>query len=317
MKPVDISLITSLYKAESFLSAYAEAVLALSQKVNEAGIAIELVLVPNDPSAKERIQIESLQSAVDCLNSEIKLHVVPTKLESIYASWNRGLRVATGTVIGFWGVDDVRYAEAIVEGCRLIASGCDIVDFPSVTRIDRQRFFGLFRSNQVIVSPVSAYPAHHISPFFLASHDSFARFGYFDEYFRINGDMEWATRAIARGARRCYGQQRGGVFHLHGGNLSANRPDMAVEINLIHLRQVNWQDLRPAEPDMMRQAWLHWPGAEGIDLPAEIQDRLWGEQAQRNPRGQGWNQLMDSLILAPARHLRNLWRHSIRRQSGT
>lgn len=305
MKRADVSLVTSLYKAEPFLTAYSAAVQDLGKQLHGTGLEIEIVLLPNDTSAGERTLIDKLQAAVERMSPAVRLQVIPTRLESIYAAWNRGLRAATGGVIGFWGVDDLRYAGAVSEACRLMAAGWDIVDFPVIVRIERGRVLGYARQPIVRAVSVESYPAHHISPFFLVTRDCFDRYGPFDEFFRINGDMEWTARALSSGARKTYGAQCGGQFHLHGGNLSANRPDMNVEINLIHLRYGNWDDLRIAEPERMRRAWANWPGARSVTLPEEIQDLCWGEQANRRWRPQRWRQPLESYLHGPLRSMRD------------
>ena len=85
---------------------------------------LEIIIIANSPNKLEE----------ECLN-EIKLRIETAKIvkvarESLYASWNRGIKLSTGEAICFWNVDDIRFGRALIDGLRKIEKGADIVYFP-------------------------------------------------------------------------------------------------------------------------------------------------------------------------------------------
>lgn len=278
---MDISLITSLFRAEEHFVAYSTALLEVAAQLRTAGLVAEVVIVANEASGVESAQIEQLaeQTKSEGLLSLTALFV---PRESLYASWNRGVAAASGSCIGFWNVDDVRTPEALIEGQRLIAGGCQVVDFPFTQRFRRtwagrswtltRRYPASYRPD--IISPKSAF-----GPFFMFARDLFDQAGPFDEHFHITGDFDWSARDAVRAARYCAGVHNAGYFVVHKHNLSATgSPREWVEHNIVLMRHAQWDSLRPVDPDLLRENWLAWGGA-GIDLPEAIADRMWGPDA--------------------------------------
>jgi hypothetical protein len=106
--------------------------------------------------------------------------------------------------------------------------------------------------------------------------------GPFDPHFRIAGDFDWCARPAARAADFCRGEALGGTFFLHGDNLSGSHDPLEdVEDDIVMLRQGMWDQLVPADPDLLRAAWTEWGDLGEIDVPQAIQDRLWGEGARK------------------------------------
>src|SRR3990170_4316019 len=100
-RAIDISLITSTYRSEAFIGAYTRQALALAQGVHAAGLGLELVVVANDASETERRALDTLAGAVEPW-AAARLLYIPR--ETLYASWNQGLQVATGQAFGAWNV---------------------------------------------------------------------------------------------------------------------------------------------------------------------------------------------------------------------
>ncbi len=278
---MDISLITSLFRAEEHLAAYSAALLAVGAQLRAAGLALEVVIVANDASPAERALIDRLAEQAESQGAvhPVILHV---PRESLYASWNRGVTAASSGCIGIWNVDDVRTADALIEGQRLIAGGCQVVDFPFTQRI-RHRWMGMgwttSRNYPAPYRPDIISPKAAFSPFFMFARTLYEQAGPFDEHFRIAGDFEWSARAAVRAARYCPGTHNAGMFILHAGNLSASgNPLEWVEIDIVLMRHRQWDRLRPVDPDLLRENWLAW-GSAGSDLPDAIADRMWGPGA--------------------------------------
>ena len=62
--PADITIITSLYRAEAYLPVYTGRVLGVAAQVKAAGLALELALVANDPTDRERALISQLEGTL-------------------------------------------------------------------------------------------------------------------------------------------------------------------------------------------------------------------------------------------------------------
>jgi hypothetical protein len=279
---MDISLVTSLYRSQTFLEAYSQHVLDIAACLDKAGLALEMVLVANDPSEQERQQILYLKERLEhAQTAGFVLLEVPR--ETVYASWNRGVRASSGRCIGFWNIDDVRTAGALIEGHRLISDGCALVYFPYVVQMS-YRVLGLFKVTRSTLYKALPYDrevftrAMRGGSFWLFARELYDQVGAFDEHFKIAGDFEWCARA-AEITDFCPATQLAGRFTLHGANLSdTGSPLQVVEDNIVHLRHGAWARLTPADPVLMRQCWEAW-GNPGTALPEEVQDKLWGPGA--------------------------------------
>jgi hypothetical protein len=274
-----ISIITSLYRAEAHLSAYRARVLDVVAQVQAAGLALEVVLVANDPTPGEQ---DHLRRLVDALGgSAIRLDVPH---ESLYASWTRGIAASSGLCLAIWNADDERYADALIEGYRLIADGCEIVDFPFAA-LREIRWLGLFTTRHQRRLPCQYDPVNfrrkaRTGPFFMFSRAVYDRVGPFDGHFLIAGDFDWCARPAARAAKFCTGTALSGTFFLHGTNLSGSgNPLEAAEDVVVLLRQGLWDELVPADPDLLAACWSEWGDLGTRDLPPDLQDRLWGAGA--------------------------------------
>ncbi|HEX3052497.1 MAG TPA: glycosyltransferase [Aggregatilineaceae bacterium] len=273
---MDVALITSLYRSERYLARYTAHVLDVGTQIKKAGLELELIIVANDASDEERAVIERLVRTPD-----FTVRVTYVERETLYASWNRGVRGSSAPVIGFWNVDDVRTAEGIIEGQRIIQQGCLYVYFPADI-VRTEKIGKLLRFKRRIHYEALPYERTRFTQtmqgmsFFMFARELYERIGPFDEHFQIAGDMEWSVRA-AHDTDFCAATHDGGTFFLHGENLSSiNNPRLQVEDNVVHLRWKAWENVRPAKPDLMRACWTEWGGAA---LPEEMEQKLWGEGA--------------------------------------
>ncbi len=278
----DISLITSLFRSEAYLRTYAQHVLRVAARVKAAGLVLEVIPVLNDASEQERTWINELVHAAEKAQSAV-IRPLYTARETPYASWNRGLQAAEGRCLGVWNVDDVREADALIEGYRLISEGCMLVDFPFI--FVRQKVWGRIGLEQCISHPVQYDPTvltrkQRLGPFFLFARDLYQHAGPFDAHFRISGDFEWGSREVVSAACFCPGTCTAGRFILHGNNLSGtSNPLEDVEDNVVFLRRGAYEELRPVDPELMRNCW---EGGQNAQLPTEIEEHLWGPQAGEN-----------------------------------
>lgn len=295
---MSLALISSLYRSENHLPVFAAAVFGFAKHVSQQGIEVHYLPIVNDGSALERETIDRLAREINA-NYYGQMTPVYVERETLYASWNRGINLSGAAYFGAWNADDIRSADAFIEGYRALQDGATLVDF-AFTRVSVSRRYGIVARQRREHAPALFHPAQFargngLGPFFLASRGLYQRVGAFDENFQVAGDMEWASRAQAQ-ARFTGGRQIGGEFLMHGDNLSnsgADREDL--EVNIIFMRRRAWDHLRPAHPGALREAWFSWGAQGGIELPPEIEDYLWGPESlerwkryRREKSQRGW-----------------------------
>ncbi|MBC8100014.1 MAG: glycosyltransferase [Armatimonadetes bacterium] len=267
-----ISLITSLYRTEAHLPTYIDHAAQVAQQVRATGVEVEFILVANDATEREHALLAAFAT------SDETVRVLHVPRESVYASWNRGVEAAHGQALGFWNVDDIRTADALIAGYRRIIAGCALVYFAHTV----VRTTGTKQTRKVY--PAVPYDAEvhrakmKCGPFFMFTPSLYAQIGAFDARFRIAGDWEWCVRATYQ-VDFCALNQQAGTFLLHGGNLSdTGNPLQLVEENVVHLLNGGYQRLVPADPVLMRDVWGKW----GLPLDAEIASLLWGADAAQH-----------------------------------
>lgn len=273
----DVTLITSLYRTIDFLPHYLERTSRLLTDTAKAGLNVELIVVANDITDEENTLLTPF---IESHDTAAKLITVPR--ESLYASWNRGVKQATGQFIGFWNVDDVRFTDALIAIAQPDYANCDLIYFPFYEE-EHLNYWGI----PVILSqltPALPYDAERfqqkmrIGPFFMFTKALFEDVGDFDERFRIAGDFDWCIRAIKQ-TSFCTCPVPAGKFINHGKNLSAGvHPLQIVEDNIIFLKHNLTNRIVPAEPQLMRQALDQW---SDITISDEQKTFLVGSGSQK------------------------------------
>lgn len=267
-----IAIITSLYRSEAFIGEYRRKLAEIQKQLNSVGIDIEVILVANDPTEKELSEIDHIT----------KLHntrVLQVEREPLYASWNKGVEIAESPVLGFWNVDDIRYADYMIAAYEKLQNGFDLVDARFIgkdtSKSDRERFESYLAYSQNTISPKLC-----VSPFFMFTQDFFKQAGAFRGDFRIAGDFEWCTRPVVRKAKYVELDQPGGEFIIHGSNLSnSSNPLEWVEINTVLLLREAYDELRPVDPQLMQRKWNELNTGK-LEIPEKLQTWLWGQGAK-------------------------------------
>lgn len=288
----DVSLITSLYKSEKFLADYIEYAKKLAHDIKNAGLELEFVIIPNDASDEERRLLTELDSAlVDENIATVQIHHVGR--ESLYASWNRGLSFAKSDFFAFWNVDDLRTAEGLIEGHRLLSNGADMVDF--AMKIQKQNKLEHF---PVPYRADNLSPAKGVGPFFMFNRQLYENAGAFIPEFRITGDFEWSKRKAVFESNTVSSDVVAGTFVLHGDNLSGGTSTEWIEFNIALLIHDAPQRMRPVDPKIMRQYWDTW-GHQYASISEQSAEWLWGDLAQARYERYRWERSLPS----PARRI--------------
>lgn len=305
---MSLALISSLYRSEKHLPTFAAALFGFAKQVSQQAIEVHYLPIVNDASVHERETIDRLAREINA-NYYGQMTPVYIGRESLYASWNRGINLSRSAYFGAWNADDIRSADAFIEGYRALQDGANLVDF-AFTRVSVHRRYGIFTRERrghapILFHPVQFARGNGLGPFFLASRELYRQVGPFDENFQVAGDMEWASRAQTH-ARFHGGRQIGGEFLIHGDNLSnsgADREDL--EVNIIFMRRRAWDHLRPAHPGALRDAWFSWGRQRGIELPPEIEEFLWGPESlerwkryRREKSQRGWQRRLRLALAA-------------------
>jgi glycosyltransferase involved in cell wall biosynthesis len=248
-----VSILLATYRAGRFLSRQ----LASIEKQSIWGQA-ELVVVANEPSRGEQAQLEAFRQRHP---SQVRFTVVPR--ESLYASWNRAVRMARGNTLAIANVDDIRTSNglelqvAALEGTAeaLFAYGSFII----VKRV------GEMTGRLVEAAPFDGAEftrGMFLGPFFVWTPKVAGGPIYFDEQFRSGGDFDFAIRL----ARLGWGIRVDavlGYYYDGGSGLSTGSHLQPIERTVIELRygiydKVDYDYL----PEALRydRARLFWGG---------------------------------------------------------
>lgn len=271
---MNISLIASFYRVQAHLPTWITRAQSLAEHVKRAGITLEFVIVANNAQDDERTLIDAFAAHV----SDVNVMYVPR--ESLYASWNRGVQAARGSLIGFWNADDARNTQAVLDAWRLSQSGAKLIYFPwTVIRLDAK---GLGRHEQQVYSQIpfdaeSQKRKFRAGPFFMFTPELYRQTGDFDARFRIIGDWEWCNRAMKHTAFTP-SRVNGGEFYVHGGNLSnTGSTRQLCEENIMRILGGMVDDITPAPPDEMKTLWSAWE--KDYYIRPELAEKLWGTGA--------------------------------------
>ena len=134
--------------------------------------------------------------------------VVSEKDRGIYEAMNKGLRRASGEIVGFLNSDDFYADRDVISRVDAVFKStdaqCMFADLDYVDRNDPRRVVREWRSCSFAPGAFRRgwHPAH---PTFFATRDVYERFGGFDEEFRISADYELMLRLLeARAIRSHY-----------------------------------------------------------------------------------------------------------------
>ena len=183
-----ISIITVVFNGEGTIGRAVESV--LSQK----NVQVEYIVIDGESTDKTMEVLSPYGSYIAKIISE--------KDEGIYDAMNKGLKIATGDVVGFLNADDfyshpeilLRIAEEFRDqAVEAVFGDLDYFHQDNPTKIVRS-----YRSNKFPSKNLSRglMPAH---PTLFLKKAIYKKFGYFDSSFRIAGDFDFIVRVFKGG----------------------------------------------------------------------------------------------------------------------
>ena len=265
------TIISSLYKSDKYLPKFSARLLEFADGLKNQHADFELIAIANDPTEAEKKFAQDFAK-----HSWFKF--ISIGREPLYATWNRGVGLARGEIIGFWNVDDVRYPEALIEAQRLFEQGNELVYFP----FKIGRYFKLLGKyflvgKQTIDSQIPEFnhqtrPEFSRSmlcgPFFLFKKTFYGKVGPFDEQFKIAGDFDWCARAAKISDKFVKAKSVAGEFRVDGGGLSAGgSPRQIAENNIIYTRNHVWDKIQIAQDLLIIQYRAKHISFEGKFIP--------------------------------------------------
>jgi glycosyltransferase involved in cell wall biosynthesis len=227
MQHIKISVITSLYRSERFLAHYLRHVGNIRNPSE-----CEFILVHNDPTEEEL----KILSAFD--HREIRLVHLAVPRESLYSSWNRGIKAARGELITIWNVDDIRFPDSLL----LQASALDLnpdaaISYGDIYGTAVYEHYGdrLYRFPEYSSNPKEFWRSHLVNCFQMWRKSIHESVGYYDEQFRCTGDFDFQIRTAMR-----YPFAKAtaplGVYLENQPHKISSSPLQALENNIVYLR---------------------------------------------------------------------------------
>ena len=194
-----LSVLVSVYQGEDYLPSFYEQVQA--QTIFPE---LELVLVLNEPSAKEK----QLTKDIAARYSEAVQVLIAPRRESLGASWNRAWRAARSPYLALWNIDDRRVIDSLQrqlatleqDPAAMLCYG-DYVKVSAYGREDGKR------------RHTPPYQIAHFrrsfaqgGAFWIFRGEVADQIGVFDEQFRVGADLEYSFRMAAKELKmaRCH-----------------------------------------------------------------------------------------------------------------
>jgi glycosyltransferase involved in cell wall biosynthesis len=182
-----VSVLVSLFRCQQFIEPY------LAQVIRTEGLGeIEFLFLHNDPQPAETAVLERYLPLIP-----LGVHVPIPEREGLYATWNRGIRMASADYITVWNVDDIRFPGSIMEQARLLDENPGAA--LAYGDIYLSKVYGQ-QGDKVTNSPLWADDfkefcrRYHMSCFQMWRKSVHQEIGYYDEQFRCSADFDFQIR---------------------------------------------------------------------------------------------------------------------------
>ncbi|MDR2385845.1 MAG: FkbM family methyltransferase [Tannerella sp.] len=226
---VKISVLTSLYRCREFLEGYFKHL----SEINGTD-EIEVLLLHNDPQEDETEIINRWLPKVPFAR-----HIIIPERESLYSSWNRGIRLAQGEYITVWNVDDVRFPDSILQQAEALDKNPQAaMAYGDIWISDK---YGVQRTKKTN-SPIDNRLNHKkfLSGYYVSCFQMWRKsiheiIGYYDEQFKCSADFDFQIRAALHFSFVKTEEPLGIYLEGQPHKLSANGMQ-ELENNIIYLR---------------------------------------------------------------------------------
>lgn len=187
MSTVKVTVLTSLFNCKAFIEDYLKYALQM-----EGLEETEFLLLHNQPTEEETAIIKKYLPQFP-----VATHVIIPEREGLYATWNRGARMATADLITVWNVDDIRSPESLRLQMNALLenpeAGMSYGDFYGTNE------YGEHKSHFYTYPEWSAdnkefERSHLVGCFQMWRKSIHEKIGYYDENFRLVSDMDFQIR---------------------------------------------------------------------------------------------------------------------------
>jgi len=188
-KKKKISVLTSLYKCESFLQGYFQALSKI-----EGTDHIEVLLLHNSPQEKELAIIADHIHLYDFVR-----HIIIPERETLYRTWNRGIQLSEGEYITVWNVDDVRFPNSITQQAEALDKNPQAaISYGDIWISSQYGVCGDKKTKYTIFQELTQKEfllEYNISCFQMWRKSIHQTVGYYDEQFKCIADFDFQIRA--------------------------------------------------------------------------------------------------------------------------
>lgn len=189
-----ITVITSLFRCEKYIEGYFS---HLNKLINKD--EIEVLLLHNDPQMEEMAIINRFLPSMPFVK-----HIIIKERESLYATWNRGCKLAQGKYIAIWNVDDIRFPDSLARQAQILDENPD-VEFPYGNYYLTKNYGEM--TGRLLVERDCAKRKYRLLPkyscllacFTMWRKSLHEKIGYFDDQFRLAADYEFQIRGARVG----------------------------------------------------------------------------------------------------------------------
>jgi hypothetical protein len=183
---VKISVLTSLYRCGQFLESYFKYL----SEINGTD-EIEVLLLHNDPQDDETEIIRRRLPEVPFAR-----YIIIPERESLYSTWNRGIRLAQGEYLTIWNVDDVRFPNSILQQAEALDNHPEAaIAYGDIWISKNYGLCGPMKTNSPLYNENEFFfKSYGISCFQMWRKSVHKTIGYYDEQFRCVGDFDFQIR---------------------------------------------------------------------------------------------------------------------------
>ncbi len=227
-----ITVITSLFNCRQYLEGYFAAASLIENKEE-----IEILLIHNSPQPEELEIIDKYLPQLPFIK-----HIVIER-EGLYATWNRGVKMAQGEYVTTWNVDDIRLPHSLMDQADALDKNPEAVlaygDFKIVSKYGSTEGYSV-NEPQFSKDNYTFQRNHHIGCFPMWRKDIHNKIGYFDEQFRLIADLDFQIKIAKTYSMVKISQQLGYYLEGTASNLSSNFSIQDKELTVLHLRYGNF-----------------------------------------------------------------------------